>query len=101
MRCGYFSADLHRFPCRSSRGVQDATPVSSASSRFYAVALLSNCIVVITILGSFGWRYLIAALFLEQVLSFYMTDDIGLFGLKTATAQIELIRDIFSVCHGS
>ncbi len=42
--------------------------------------LLINLVVVVVVLGSFGWLYLILSLFLEQVL-FYLT-AYWLFGLR-------------------
>lgn len=42
--------------------------------------LVINLVVVVVVLGSFGWFYLIPALFLEQVL-FYLT-AYWLFGLR-------------------
>ena len=53
------------------------------SPRFLAFLfgwLLVNCIVVVTILASFGWLYLIPALLMEQFL-FYMT-AFWIFGLR-------------------
>ena len=53
------------------------------SPRFVAFVcgwLFVNCVVVVTILGSFGWLYLILALLLEQFL-FYMT-AYWIFGLE-------------------
>jgi hypothetical protein len=47
---------------------------------FLSIWLLVNCLVVVSILASFGWLYLIPALLLEQVL-FYMT-AYWIFGLQ-------------------